>query len=287
MTPQQKETAQAALNTAIKSVERFAEGHNTALYRLNLDDGRMLCAKAVRPHQAGQLDVEGWMLHYLSTHSQLPVPAVYHAAPDLLVMDYAREKKGHHKNHEEEAARLIAQLHLVRGEQFGLECDTLLGPLHQPNPQSPDWVSFFVEHRLLYMARQAHGEGRITADLLRRLEILAEKLPGILPATQVPRLIHGDIWRGNIIAGPGGIAAFIDPGVYYADPEIELAFIILFRTFSKRFFDAYHEIVPIAPEFFDIRRHIYNLYPLLAHVRIHGKDYVDGVEKTLKFLSGL
>lgn len=287
MTPQQMQAAQAALNAEIKSAERFAEGHNTALYRLNLDDGRVLCAKAVRAHQTGQLDLEGWMLRYLSTRSELPVPAVYHATPDLLVMDYVGEKEGHHKDHEEEAARLIAQLHQNEGEQFGLERDTLLGPLHQPNPESFDWVSFFTEHRLLYMARQAHGEGHLTADLFGRLQKLAEKIPELVPATQTPRLIHGDIWRGNVISGRGGIKAFIDPAIYHADPEIELAFIILFGTFSKRFFDAYHDINPIAPEFFEVRRHIYNLYPLLAHVRIFGQDYVGGVEKTLKHLKYL
>lgn len=285
MTPQQTQAARTALNTEIRAAERFAEGHNTALYRLSLDDGRVLCAKAVRAHQTGQLDLEGWMLRYLKSHSELPVPAVHYAAPDLLIMDYAGENTRHHKNFEEEAARMIAQLHQAKGAQFGLERDTQLGPLHQPNPQSGEWTSFFVEHRLLYMARQAHGEGHLTADLFGRLEKLTEKIPDIIPQTQTPRLIHGDIWRGNVISGNDGIKAFIDPAIYYADPEIELAFIILFSTFSNRFFEAYGEINPIAPEFFEVRRHIYNLYPLLAHVRIFGQDYVGGVEKTLKHLS--
>ncbi len=36
--------------------------------------------------------------------------------------------------------------------------------------------------------------------------------------------------------GRGKIAAFLDPAIYYADPEIELAFIKLLNTFDIGFF---------------------------------------------------
>ena len=80
-----------------------------------------------------------------------------------------------------------------------------------------------------------------------------------------------------MIARGDRIAGFIDPAIYHADAEIELAFTTLFNTFSTPFFRRYHEIRPIRDGFFDLRRDLYNLYPLLVHVRLFGGGYVGAV----------
>jgi fructosamine-3-kinase len=56
----------------------------------------------------------------------------------------------------------------------------------------------------------------------------------------------------------------------------------LFGTFKRPFFEHYHDIRPIRPGFFEERRHIYNLYPLLVHVRLFGGSYVQSVSHTLQ-----
>ena len=78
------------------------------------------------------------------------------------------------------------------------------------------------------------------------------------------------------------IQPFIDPAIHYGDPEIELAFTTLFHTFGSHFFDRYREHRDIAPGFFETRRDLYNLYPLLVHVRLFGRPYVRDVDRTLK-----
>jgi fructosamine-3-kinase len=52
----------------------------------------------------------------------------------------------------------------------------------------------------------------------------------------------------------------------------------LFGTFGDPFFRRYGELRPIAPGFFEERRDLYNLYPLLVHVRLFGGGYVGSVE---------
>ncbi len=59
-----------------------------------------------------------------------------------------------------------------------------------------------------------------------------------------PALIHGDVWTTNVLAQDDRITGFLDPAIYYADPEIELAFITLFNTFGQPFFQRYHELRP-------------------------------------------
>ena len=90
------------------------------------------------------------------------------------------------------------------------------------------------------------------------------------------------MWDGNVLCQNGRIGGFVDPAIYYADPEIELAFATLFNTFDRPFFDRYTEIRPISPGFFEERRHIYNLYPLLVHVRLFGGSYVNSVDGVLQ-----
>ena len=89
------------------------------------------------------------------------------------------------------------------------------------------------------------------------------------------------MWGGNVLVKGGRIAGFVDPAIYYADPEIELAFSTLFSTFGDAFFARYAELRPLRPGFFEERCDIYNLYPLLVHVRLFGGGYVGSVSGTL------
>ncbi len=245
---------------------------------VELSDGSTVVVKA----GGHQLDLEGWMLQYLSDHSALPVPQVLHSAADLLIMSHIKTSGGINGEVERDAADYLAALHSNTGEAFGLNRDTPIGGVRQPNPFSPSWIIFFAEHRLLYMARNAYTSARLPAALVSRIEILCGRLDTWLSEPEAPALIHGDMWTGNVLCRDGKIAGFVDPAIYYADPEIELAFATLFNTFGDVFFDRYAEHRPLNPDFFEVRRDLYNLYPLLVHVRLFGGSYVTSVEQTLQ-----
>jgi fructosamine-3-kinase len=131
------------------------------------------------------------------------------------------------------------------------------------------------------MGRQALEAGRLPAALFGRLERFAGHLERWLAEPERPSLIHGDAWTGNILAARGQITAFLDPAIYFADAEIELAFTMLFGTFGNRFFERYQEFRSIRPGFMEERKKIYNLYPLLVHVRLFGGSYVHSVSQSL------
>ena len=249
------------------------------VYRVDLADGKRLVAKT---GQSGSgLAIEGMMLKKLAELSNLPVPNVVHAADTLLLMQYIPTAGGIDGSAQTHAAELLADLHSVRGDAFGFEAATLIGGLHQPNPECARWLDFFAQHRLLYMGRQALDAGRIPRSLMDRIEVLAGKLERWIEEPEFPSLLHGDMWTGNVLCNNGRIAGFIDPAVYFGDPEIELAFSTLFGTFGEAFFSRYNELRPLRPGFFEERRDLYNLYPLLVHVRLFGGSYVGSVERTL------
>jgi fructosamine-3-kinase len=133
------------------------------------------------------------------------------------------------------------------------------------------------------MGRLAQENGSLPRDTYARLEKFCEtKLETYIEQPDRPSLIHGDMWGGNILVNDGRIAAFIDPAIYHADPEIELAFSTLFGTFGDAFFGRYNEHRPIRPGFFEARRDIYNLYPLLVHTRLFGGHYAAQVDAILR-----
>lgn len=221
------------------------------------------------------------MLIYLKEHSSLPVPDVLHHAPDLLIMTFVEGQSVFNTPSQAHAAELLAELHQITAPRYGLERDTLIGGLHQPNPPTDSWLAFFRDSRLLYMAKVAYKAGRLPMEFLPRIEKLAGCLTNWLDEPDKPALLHGDVWTTNILAKNNRITAFLDPAIYYGHLEIELAFITLFNTFDAPFFESYREIHTLSPAFWE-RRDIYNLYPLLVHVRLFGGGYVVSVDRVLR-----
>ena len=232
------------------------------------------------------LKVEAYMLGYLKAHSRLPVPTVWHASPGLLLMDYVESGDPIDAAAEEHAAELFAALHAIPADRFGHERDTLIGPLPQPNKWHERWLDFFRDCRLLHMAREALAADRISSALMARLERFAARLGEFLEEPVRPALIHGDLWAGNILVRSGRIVGLVDPAIYHAHPEIELAFATLFGSLGEAFFSRYSALSPLEPGFFEARRHIYNLYPLLVHARLFGGHYAGAVERTLARFGG-
>lgn len=221
------------------------------------------------------------MLRYLAANSTLPVPRVLAESDEALVLEFMPGTTGCGPDAQRHAAELLASLHGVKGPAFGFERDTLIGPLSQPNPWTESWIDFISRHRIEYMTRVCEDFSAISPKLAVRLRTLASRLSDFLHEPDHPSLIHGDAWSGNVLSHGPRVTAFIDPAIYFAHPEVELAFISLFGCFGEPFYSRYHELRPIRPGFFEQRRDIYNLYPLLIHARLFGGGYATSIERTL------
>jgi fructosamine-3-kinase len=270
----------AALGAAVADIEPLGGGCISAVYRLRLADGRRVVAKVDERGQAA-LPVEAHMLRYLAERTPLPVPVVHFASERLLIMAFVVGESAFGPGAERHAAELLAALHDITAPTYGFERDTLIGGLPQPNPPGEHWLDFFRDHRLGYMAAEANRAGRLPSAVRARVERLGGHLARWLSEPERPSLIHGDVWTTNVLALGDRITAFLDPALYFAHAEIELAFTTLFGAFGRAFYERYQALRPIAPGFFEERRDLYNLYPLLVHVRLFGGSYVAGVERIL------
>lgn len=270
---------EVSLGARLRSTRPLGGGCIGEVYRAELEDGTTLVAKVDREAEA-HLEREAYMLRYLRENSDLPVPEVYHGSETLLLMEFIEGSSRFSRGAEHHAAELLAALHDVTADAYGHERNTLIGSLDQPNPWNESWIDFFRENRLLYLADVAHESGRLPIEDRKRIDRLAGKLDGLIEEPDQPSLIHGDVWSANVLAKGDSITAFLDPAIYHADREMELAYISLFNSFGQDFLDKYRGIRGIR-DGFETRRDIYNLYPLLVHVYFFGGGYVSSVQNTL------
>jgi fructosamine-3-kinase len=163
---------------------------------------------------------------------------------------------------------MLARAHSRPGPRFGWHRDNYIGSSPQQNGWCDDWAEFWRERRLRPQLERAG----LRANLDRLLE-------GHKPQ---PSLLHGDLWSGNVGFTKDGPVVF-DPAVYYGDREADLAMTELFGGFSREFYDAYQEVLPLDAGY-EKRKHLYNLYHLLNHLNLFGGGYLGQVKSTLRLL---
>ena len=262
--------------TGVRDLVELDGGAVGTVYRVDLADGTSLVAKT----GSTKLTVEAGMLRYLAAESDLPVPEIYHAADDLLVLEYVPGEGEVTPAVERDLADHVARLHAVTASRCGFHFDTLSGLLRQPNPWVDSWIEFFREFRLRYVADLARERGRLPAGLYERVLELCADLDDLLVEPDAPALLHGDLWTGNLVVRDGRIAAVLDPAIFYGHPEYDLAYARWTGTVGEPFFEAYRErrgLEPGVRERFDV----YVVHPLVEHVWHFGESYLEPLDRRL------
>lgn len=159
----------------------------------------------------------------------------------------------------------LAEMHDVNEEKFGLPMDNYIGSLRQQNDEDESWIEFWIERRIAPLMIEVTDKGILPqSDIPSFLYLFDKVRTRFKDHPFKPALLHGDLWKGNLIFDENGHPTVIDPAVYYGWPEMELAFMELFGGFSKQGQEHYK---PKASENFLGSDYymIWQLYPLLVH----------------------
>lgn len=259
------------------AIIKLSAATDAEIFRVIVDDETSYVAKRAE----GELDHEAQMLEMLSNVADLPTPKVVLAEPGLTIMEYITSDWQISEAVQQDAAKHLARLHQVEGAHYGYDYDTSFSGILQDNTPCDNWSDFFINQRILPMATRAKEMKNLTSAQMKRIEKLVEKIPSIIGTGNPPVLIHGNCWSGNILPHRGKVKAFLDPAVYYADHEIELAYATMTRTFDQSFFGIYEKEIIIKPGFFEERRDLYTLYPRLLQTILFGKSYARKIDKIL------
>lgn len=278
----------AALGAAVTALRPVSGGDINDAFAASLDDGREVFVKTRDHADPRVFPCEARGLAWLAEARALPVPRVLAVSaessspglgPQFLALEMLRPGR-RRRDYEELLGRGLAALHRAGAPAFGLDHDNFIGSLPQENAPCPTWAGFYAERRLLPQLRRAVDQGRAPAAWIQDFDRLTGKLGELVGPAEPPARLHGDLWGGNLHADESGQPVLIDPAVYGGHREVDLAMLALFGGVSERFYDAYDEAFPLAPDW-GKRVPLYQLYPLLVHVNLFGMSYGGQVERAL------
>ncbi|KAM7210540.1 Fructosamine kinase domain containing protein [Rhypophila decipiens] len=177
-------------------------------------------------------------------------------------------------------ARRVLELHSQTSPNgmFGFPVTTFDGIAPHVTEWEPSWTVFFT--RLLKKSVECDAEtnGEWPAMRLAADRLLNTVIPRLLdPLDIVPRLIHGDLWSGNIGTDEEtGNLIFFDAGSFYAHNELELGMWRRYgvQNLGQPYLDEYRRLYPPdePQEEFGDRHRLYSLKFDLNHSAGHAGD---------------
>lgn len=259
--------AEATCGTKPTAVTRFAGGDISGASLIEFADGSKVVGKT-----GPVVAVEARMLEAMGA-STAPVPKVIGFDERHLLIEHLPSDGMLAGKTWVSLTQALDGLHSLRGDAYGWQEDYALRQVIVENGITENWPKFWGERRLL--CHVPH----IAADIGRRIEQLAGRLPDMLPASPTPSLLHGDLWGGNVLVSGERISGLIDPCAYYGDREVDVASLTVFDTPTPDFFDA----LDLASGWRN-RLPVYRLWMWLLHVRLFGESYRPAVERELAAL---
>ena len=268
-------------------------------YRVTLSGGQKIFVKANRVRNLNFFLTEAEGLEALGATRKIKVPEVLGYGIDerrgcsFLAMEYI-ESAPRTEAYWKRFGHQLAELHRAEcglfvnpedeKQRYGFAEDNYIGAGPQKNDPSERWIEFYRECRLLPQIRRA--ERYLDLSVRRKADRLLDHLDSYLREPEFPSLLHGDLWSGNMMCGPGGSAWIIDPAAYVGDFEADLAMTQLFGSLPGTFYSAYSEINPIDREGYPERRKLYDLYHLLNHLNLFGAGYLGSVVEIINWFAG-
>lgn len=274
---------QSILGAEILRLKPVAGGDINQALMLETSAKRFFLKVNTAPQASRMFEAEASGLALLAASKTIRTPEVlgFSDSPDgaFLLLEYI-EPGFRPGGFWEKFGAALAELHRHSANNFGLESDNFIGSLPQSNQRYETWPDFYVNERLKPQLDIANQKNRLQSTDFQIFERLFYRLPELCP-TELPALVHGDLWSGNFLCDSNGQPVLIDPATSYSHREMDLAMSRLFGGFDRTFFRSYEQAWPLAPGF-EQRLPVYQLYYLLVHVNLFGGGYVDSVRSILK-----
>jgi fructosamine-3-kinase len=255
-----------------------------------LADGTDAFVKTRADASPSEYAAEAAGLQWLAEPQAIRTPGVLEVGEDYLALEWVEHGRLDAAG-ASELGRGLARTHLAGAPRFGefrgsgAGAEAGFGSLRLPNDPAADWPTFYGQRRLLPLARLARERRALTGAGVDAVERVSGRLGDLVGPPEPPSRLHGDLWRGNVMAGSDGQAWLIDPSAYGGHREIDLAMLQLFGAPGGGVFEAYEEVAPLAEGWQD-RVGLYQLLPLLVHALLFGGSYRESAEQMARRYAG-
>jgi fructosamine-3-kinase len=264
--------AEALLGSAVVATTPLAGGDICSATRLRLSTGASALVKT-RPHApAGFFRSEARGLQWLGEVDGVDCPEVLAVEDDCLILAWVESARPSVEA-AERLGRSLAALHTAGAAAFGgdTEEDGYIGTLPMRNRTAGSWSELYATQRLLPYLKLARDRHAISEQDADAVESVARRVVDLAGPDEPPARLHGDLWAGNLVWGPGARVWLIDPAAYAGHRETDLAMLALFGCPQlPRVLDAYQEASPLADGWED-RVALHQLFPLLVHACMFGR----------------
>ena len=196
----------------------------------------------------------------------------------IIVLEYV-SKSSPTAQSENNLANNLSEVHRFTANQFGYDEDNYIGILPQSNQKQDNYISFYLNDRLIPQTRMAAIKRLVPEFWEEKLRQSESLLESIIPKEE-PSFLHGDLWSGNVLHGRDGNGYFIDPAVYFGHREADIAMTMLFGGFSSEFYNIYQQSYPMEKGWRS-RMDIHQLYYLLVHLNLFGSSYFHRVNSIM------
>lgn len=153
------------------------------------------------------------------------------------------------------------------------------------------WPQFY---RSIYDSiwHEVEKEPHLPKHCRKHIGKIHERLDRLIAHGDKPRLVHWDIWNTNVMVRQNGngkwqIAALLDPNCKFAHAEAEIAYMELFHTITPAFLRQYQQRHRLPDEYHKFRKPVYQLYPMINHVRLFGENYIKHLSAAVEKCSHL
>ncbi len=258
-------------------------------WKILLEDGREIFAKTTRKRNLKRLQFEAKGLLKLKEFANkelLMIPEPLHIQTikeeSILILPWLKFTNCSQKLLGQGLALLHKESTKLSPSKFGWESDGFIGAGLQPQGWRINWGECFVDLRLSPQLKIAEKWGIVFTDYKPLLSKIISLLNSHKPK---PSLVHGDLWSGNASVTDNGLGVLIDPAVWWADREVDIAMTQLFGGFSSEFYKSYENTWPTNKRNLKTRIQIYNLYHLLNHANLFGGSYKQQCIKSMQLLA--
>ncbi len=259
---------------------------NTTLVLITADGDRAVIK--IAPHRVNtEFAREAYQLNLLRQYG-LPVPEVYTCNvasldnPDSYVLmefvegvDLSKAKGQCSVEQFDNAQMHLADLVLrIHGHTSSHFC--------RVNPERSErfdsWPAFY---RSVYdgIWNEVSKSNLLPVKCRKQMNKIHDRLDRLIHHDDRPRLVHWDIWATNVLFRPDEhgrwwVSGILDPNCKFAHSEAEIAYMELFNTITPAFMRAYQQAQRLGEGYHKVRKLVYQIYPLLNHVRLFGQEYV-------------
>lgn len=271
-------------NEETVTCEKISGGCINTCYRITVKNNRSLFVKYNKADALpGMLMAEKTGLAFLQKQNIINIPQVLDFQQDherqVLILEWINESKPN-RDSWKKLGEQLAGLHRLTHIQSGFEENNYIGSLPQSNKWTDNWIDFFAIQRIKPQIEMAINKSLLSNSHVQLWEKLLLKLPGLFDEEK-NSLLHGDLWRGNLLFNKTADPVLIDPAVYFGNRHMDMAMTTLFGGFDPLFYEAYDYHFPL-PQDHKQLWDICNLYPLLVHINIFGSAYIQPFTTIIK-----